>query len=143
MPHPPNEDAARAIQSLAESIKKLTKVPVVLIVDDSPDDRELIRAQVAQFFTQCKIWGAADGDEALKIMSQFDVDLVFLDVRLPKVNGVQVLQQVTKINPPIIVMVTGFGEETAETIEAIKLGAVRVIAKPVTIADLRATLGSI
>ena len=138
-----NEDAAKAIQALTNSIRTLTKVPVVLVVDDSAQDRELIINAVRQFFTQCEILECDSGVIAVEILGKRDVDIVFLDVRLPRIGGVEVLRRVRAINPPVIVMVTGFGEETEETIEAIKLGAVRVIAKPVTQADLKATLGAI
>lgn len=143
MKHVTSESATKAIQTLAESIRMLTKVPVVLIVDDSPDDRELIANEVTQFFSHCKIWGCEDGHQALQILNDTEVDIVFLDVRLPKIGGIEVLRQIKAVNPPIIVMVTGFGEETEQTVEAIKLGAVRVIAKPVTARDLKATLGAI
>ena len=79
---------------------------------------------------------AADGEEALKIVEKEFPDLILLDLKLPGINGLEVLEKVKKNYPEIcVVMLTAFGDiETA--VLAMKKGAFDFITKPVNLEQL-------
>jgi len=61
--------------------------PSILIVDDEPANRALVRAYLAGSYD---LHEAADGAEALTILSRSAVDLVLLDVMMPRMSGIEV-----------------------------------------------------
>lgn len=80
--------------------------------------------------------GAASGVEALEKIGKVVYDLVLLDVRMPGMDGIEVLRRAKEIVPNILVLVlTGHGTiDTAN--EAMQLGAAGFIRKPIAIEDL-------
>ena len=106
----------------------------ILIVDDEPD----IRQSLIDAFTDegYEAEGAADGQEALRIIAQETPDLVFLDIWMPDLDGMQVLQQLKENNPDLpVIMISGHGSiETA--VQATKLGAFDFIEKPFSLEKL-------
>lgn len=89
----------------------------ILIVDDTPDNVKLIKAMVKSLATDIDI--AIDGEEALNKITNYDYDIVLLDIMIPKISGIEVLKAVREkeIDLPIIVM-TAYGSEelAAETL---------------------------
>ena len=80
--------------------------------------------------------GAASGAEALEKIGKDKYDLVLLDVRMPGMDGIEVLRKAKEIVPDILVLIlTGHGTlDTAN--EALELGAAGFIRKPIAIEDL-------
>lgn len=80
---------------------------------------------------------AFDVDAALQKMRLNKYDLIFLDLKMPKSSGMEVLQSIKKLYPKIpVVMITGYASiETA--VEATKLGAFQFIPKPFTPDELK------
>ena len=73
---------------------------------------------------------AFDGKQAILAYQQNQFDLVFLDLRMPILNGFNVLTQIKKINPDAYVIIVS-GDATAENVKQIyKLGAKGFIVKP-------------
>jgi DNA-binding NtrC family response regulator len=107
----------------------------ILIVDDEKNLRLTM--------TMCleplgyEIGTADDGEDALRQLDNQEFDLILLDIRLPGMDGLDVLRRVVKQHPDIpIVMVSAHG--TVESaVEAMKLGAVDFIEKPFTPHELR------
>lgn len=100
----------------------------VLIVDDEPRIRDgLTRVLDPMGFVTAT---AGRGDEALDILSRNDVDIVLLDLKLPDVNGMEVLRSIRNRHPHIVVIIiTGFGSvQTAA--EAMRNGAYDLLPKP-------------
>ncbi|MFI5342465.1 MAG: response regulator [Candidatus Methylomirabilales bacterium] len=100
----------------------------VLIVDDEPVARELL----SEFLTVkgYKVLTASDGEEALRRVKQDRPHLILLDVRMPKMNGLDVLTQVREIDHEVgVIMVTAVNEEETGR-QALKLGAFDYITKP-------------
>ncbi|HEX4206848.1 MAG TPA: sigma-54 dependent transcriptional regulator [Ktedonobacteraceae bacterium] len=93
----------------------------ILIIDDEP----YLPHQFARFLKkhEYEVAIAADGEAGLQEIQQNTFDLVLLDVRLPKIGGLEVLAQMRKLDPEIpVVMLTAYGDvQTA--VEAMKLGA--------------------
>lgn len=106
----------------------------ILIVDDE----EIVRRSHLRSLagTGCRAEAAADGDEALQVMERHPFDVVLLDLRMPGLDGMDVLK-ILKARWPNseVIVITGFPSiESAK--EAVRLGAQNYIAKPVGPEDL-------
>jgi len=106
----------------------------ILIVEDEKAMRNLLDSELSRSGYQVTV--AADGAEGLSKYSEEAFNVVLLDVKMPGMNGVEVLRQMRSLsNLPEIIMFTGHGEiETA--VECIKLGAYDYITKPVKLDEL-------
>lgn len=84
-----------------------------------------------------EVLSAENGEEALKIFRREESDLVILDLKMPKINGIEVLRNIKDTNPKIpVIMITAHGS-TDVAVEAMKLGALDYISKPFDIEELR------
>ncbi len=101
----------------------------VLVVDDESRMRKLIRDFLSQ--KQYKILEAGDGEEALKVFEekQNSINLILLDVMMPKLDGWSVLRQIRQTSKVPIVMLTARGEEQDELF-GFELGVDEYISKP-------------
>lgn len=82
-------------------------VPRILVVDDEPLARKSVLRQVASVFPDAEVREARDGPEALEIVQAFSPALVFLDVEMPELSGIDVLRQLPLPRPKVI-FVTAF-----------------------------------
>jgi DNA-binding NtrC family response regulator len=100
----------------------------ILIVDDEAFIRENLERILAE--DGYRPLSAADGDEALRQVSEAEVDLVLLDLNLGPRSGLEVLAALRDIDPELLVIIiTGYG--TVESaVEALKMGAYDYIKKP-------------
>ncbi|MBE9503479.1 MAG: sigma-54-dependent Fis family transcriptional regulator [Proteobacteria bacterium] len=96
------------------------------------DDEELIRWSLDQNLTSdgYEVLTAASGEEALKIIREEMPDLVFLDLQLPGIGGMEVLQKVKEISKDIIVIIITALGIVEMVVKAMKLGAFDYINKP-------------
>jgi len=103
-------------------------MPTVLIADDEPAIRRALREILE--FEGYTVEEAVDGDEALAKAQAGGVDLVLLDIKMPKRDGMEVLQALHAAESTVpVVMISGHG--TVETaVEATQLGAVDFLEKP-------------
>ena len=101
----------------------------ILAVDDEPFNLDLIEAAFLEY-DNIKITNAVNGKEALEKLNQFEFDVVLLDISMPVMNGLEVLEKI-KQNPNLeqlpILMVTANSEKESESLS---LGASDFIAKP-------------
>lgn len=100
----------------------------VLVVDDNPD----IIGALTDFLelNGCKIFAATSGREAIDIVKQTDIEVALLDVRLPDINGVSLLDILKKEDPTIaVIMMTGYSTHK-DIIDAMKKGASDFLLKP-------------
>jgi len=110
----------------------------ILIVDDE----RLIRWALRQ---KCEEWGydvveAAAGEPALRVTQHESPDLILLDVRLPDLTGIQVLEQLKKSgNVPAIIMITA-APQLDDVKHALKLGAYDFVGKPLDFEELHVTI---
>lgn len=106
----------------------------ILVIDDEENVRESSMRLLQRIGYDAH--GAASGIEALAKISRESFDLLLLDIRMPGMDGIEVLRRAKQMVPDIIVLVlTGHGNiETA--IESMELGATGFIRKPVTIENL-------
>ena len=104
-------------------------IKILIIEDEEPIRRVLVRILTDEDKAY-KVEEAADGKEGLALLGKHNFDLVLCDIKMPKMDGIEVLQSANarKIGIPFI-MLTGHGNvETA--VEAMKLGAYDFISKP-------------
>jgi len=104
-------------------------MPRVLIVDDAAFMRKLLRNIL--FNGGFDIAGEAEnGKQAVEMYKQLKPDLVFLDIVMPEMNGIEALKAIKKIDPNAkVIMCTAIGQEKIVK-TAIKLGADGYIVKP-------------
>ena len=100
---------------------------MILVVDDDPGIREAFRLVLEEEY---ELIEAADGPQALRLVHGSPVDLVLLDVRLPGMDGIEVLERIKAIDDHIeVVLVTAF-QTVRAAVAAMKLGALDYLTKP-------------
>jgi DNA-binding NtrC family response regulator len=110
----------------------------ILIIDDERSIRNALKEILE--FEGFNVVDAEDGESGLSIMKQQSIDLVFCDIKMPKMDGVEVLEQILQYHEGLpVVMISGHG--TIETaVEAIKKGAFDFIEKPLDLNRILITL---
>jgi len=102
--------------------------PQILVVDDEQDIRSSLQRILeyeGMVFTE-----AASGSEALERVAAFDPDAVLLDIKMPRMDGLEVLAELRKRKPELpVVMISGHGT-IGTAVEATKLGAFDFMEKP-------------
>lgn len=110
------------------------QAPRVLVVDDE----RVIREILADFLTMEGFWvrTAEDGAAALAELERHPYDLVISDLKMPRMGGIELLEQINRFAPNVVtVIMTGFG--TVETaIDAMKRGAYDYVLKPFKIEEV-------
>jgi two-component system NtrC family response regulator len=110
-------------------------MPAILVVDDDGDLRESMAETLSELGHEPVL--AADGRAALAVLSRRQIDAVLLDLRMPGMDGLEVLRQIGRAMPVAVLTAV---PTAANTIEAMRLGAVDHLAKPVGRDDLAALL---
>ena len=102
----------------------------ILIIEDEASIRRVLTKILSEENDSYQVEEAEDGVIGFEKITQNDYDLVLCDIKMPKMDGVEVLQAFKKIKPEIpIVMISGHGDmETA--IQTMRLGAFDYISKP-------------
>ena len=110
----------------------------VLIVDDEPLARARLQRLLAHYPDYQHAAQASNGNEALQQMKLLGADIVFLDIDMPAMNGLEVATQLNKLPvPPAIVFVTAHPEHA---LDALQLSAAGYLVKPVTEQNLANTI---
>lgn len=110
----------------------------ILIVDDEPDMRLAVRNVLK--LRGYEISEAGDGPSALEMARESRPDLVLLDMRLPGMDGIEVLDGLKKIDATVpVVMITGYGH-IQSAVDVMKLGASEYLQKPFENAQLVETV---
>lgn len=102
----------------------------ILIIEDESAIRRVLVKILKEENSQYQIFEAEDGLDAMEQIKSNDFDLVLCDIKLPKMDGVEVLEATKKIKPEtVFVMISGHGDlETA--VQTMRLGAFDYISKP-------------
>ena len=115
----------------------------ILVVDDEPEIELLIR-QRFQKSIRAHEWSftfASDGVEALeKLHAQADISLVLTDIRMPRLNGIELLGRLDEIGRPIIAVVMSAYGDMENIRAAMNGGAFDFVTKPIDFSDLEATI---
>jgi len=123
----------------AAARRSLARKPLALVVEDDPDAAEVAAGMLHLMGFQTRV--AADGNAALALLATTGFDLVLLDVCLPAMDGLmlmQVAEQFGQISDtPVLAVSAVYSPEGAEARALRKLGVPRVLAKPFSVAALR------
>ena len=112
----------------------------ILLVDDEPTMLKGLKYSLEQ--DGYEVLTAQDGEEALSVFSENDVDLVLLDVMLPKMDGIQVCQRIREQSNVPIIMLTAKGEDM-DKILGLEYGADDYMTKPFNVLEVKARIKSI
>ncbi|MEY3323360.1 MAG: hypothetical protein RLZZ417_2943 [Bacteroidota bacterium] len=118
--------------------KQGTVMATILLIDDEVSIRRTLKEILE--FEKYEVLEAPDGFVAIEIFKKSSVDVVLLDIKMPKMDGLEVLDFLQEINPEIpVIMISGHG--TIDTaVEAVKKGAYDYISKPPDLNRLLITL---
>jgi DNA-binding NarL/FixJ family response regulator len=108
-----------------------------VIIDDEPLAIDVIESYILKIGGLEIVAKCNNPLEAITLMNKHSVDLVFLDIEMPKMDGLQTLREMMKINPSSRVLVVSALKDPATNLTALKLGARGFLAKPFTEALLR------
>lgn len=103
--------------------------PVVLTIDDD----QPVRASLANFLEDFGyvVLQAGNGQEGLEVMAESRPDMVLVDLRMPRMDGLQVLARVRELAPETPVMVVSGAGEIRDVVEALRRGAWDYLIKPI------------
>ncbi len=111
-----------------DEVDSMREKKQILIADDEANLRRVLGAQLQR--DGYDVLFAEDGEQALAMLSDHHVDLVISDLRMPKLDGMQLLKRVVENKPELpVIIITAHG--TVDTaVEALKLGAFDYVTKP-------------
>ncbi|WP_200347025.1 response regulator [Rhodospirillum rubrum] len=107
----------------------------ILVVEDDPVGRETLAAYLRK--EGYKVSDVEDGDSMRRVFSQQTVDLILLDIRLPGIDGLQLLREIRHQSEVGVIMVTGKDDEV-DRIVALEMGADDYVTKPFNVRELLA-----
>ncbi len=107
----------------------------ILVVDDEEGALELFKTILTDEGYEVSL--AANGEEALSLFRSHPFNLVITDIKMPVMDGLQLLQEIRKTNfRTDVIMVTAYGE-VESYLKAMSLGAAEYINKPIRIKELK------
>ena len=108
--------------------------PYVLIVDDELSIRESFNLILSDKY---KVIVAASGEAAIKYVTDQPIALVYLDIRMPGMNGIETLKKIKEVDPQQEVIMVTAVNDVKRASEAIKLGAHDYVVKPFDVKDIQ------
>ncbi len=109
----------------------------ILIADDSPTDAAILKS-LFEAEPHMRVLGwARNGKEAVEMNEKFKPDLITMDIKMPKMDGYQAIEEImSKFPTPIVVissMISNGEADSEATFKALEAGALTVLPKPVDI----------
>jgi len=112
------------------------ETPSILIVDDEA----IIRDLCARILKDYRILQAENGQEALRVLAHSPVDLILVDIMMPVMNGLDLLQSVKEQNPEqLVIVMTGYADKDI-ILRALKAHADDFIQKPINLLQLKTAI---
>jgi len=116
------------IEKVVETIERVLKTILVLIVDDRYEDRETLKDILED--KGYKVIEADSGYKAIELVKKGKYNIILLDIKMPDIDGVKTFEEIHRINPNVpVIMVTGYSAEELVQ-EALNKGAYACITKP-------------
>jgi nitrogen regulation protein NR(I) len=107
----------------------------IFVVDDEPGMRSLLKKLLSKEGYSVSVF--EKGDEALDSMSAEDYDLAILDIEMPEMNGIELLERIKQKDPALnVVMITAYGS-LQSAVEAMRLGAYDYLTKPFQMDEIK------
>lgn len=113
----------------------------ILVAEDEPALRNLL--EISLRANQYQVYQAVDGQDALdQVSAHPDIDLIILDIMMPRLDGFAVLQEIRKVSEVPIVILTALGS-SEDMVKGFSLGADDYITKPFTFLEVSARIEAI
>src|SRR5690606_7194006 len=102
----------------------------ILIIEDEAAIRRVLVKILSEENKDYEVFEAEDGLQGMEIVKDEEFDLILCDIKMPKMDGIEVLEAIKKIKPEIpVVMISGHGDlDTA--VQTMRMGAFDYISKP-------------
>jgi DNA-binding NtrC family response regulator len=114
----------------------------ILLIDDDEDEHEIFSSALALAVGSFNFISARNCEEGLSLLQQIEPHYIFIDVNMPRLNGMICLEEIKKIDRvahvPVYMYSTGMNARDGQ--KALQLGAVDYIIKPNSISSLSALL---
>ncbi len=128
----------RVLEYLAVKTLRSMKSGRVLVVDDEEIARENLELMLRK--EGYEVATAANGQQAMEVLSNLDVDVVVTDLKMEAMDGIQLLESIRANWPGVqVIMVTGYAT-VATAVEAMQKGADHYLSKPISLDELRAVV---
>jgi len=116
------------------SLKNLTLLYV--------EDEEMIRQNAVEYLSRIcnNVLEAKDGFEALKVYKKHKPDIIISDIKMPKMNGLEMAEKIRKIDRDTPIIMATAHTETHYLLKAVELQLIKYIVKPITSAKLKEAL---
>jgi two-component system response regulator HydG len=129
------------IENIVSIIEAALHKTLILVVDDYFADRETLKAILEE--RGYLVVTAETGSEALTRVKEKHFNIIFLDIRLPDIDGAHIFEQVKAIDPEVaVIMMTGYSEEELVR-RAVSRGAYTCIYKPFDVEKILTLVGEI
>jgi len=112
-----------------ENLIAFTKNLTLLYVEDNVEARETTLMVFQEFFDNIIV--ATNGEEGLEKFKEHEIDLIITDINMPKLNGLDMIQEIRKIDDKILIFVLSAYNESGFFIDSIKLGVEGYLLKPI------------
>jgi len=116
------------MDKVIQTIERVLETVLVLVVDDRLEDRETFKDILEN--KGYKVTAAKDGYEAIELVKKGKFDIIFIDVKMPGIDGIKTFEEIHKIRADIpVIMVTGYSVEEMVK-DAMDKGAYACVYKP-------------
>ncbi len=110
---------------LTEQTKKLT----AMVVEDEGVANELLSSTFKNFFSE--VSSAFNGKEALEMFERLEPDIIFVDIVMPEMDGIELSRKIREMNPNQIIIVISASNDIQKISESIEIGVNSFIQKPI------------
>ena len=118
------------------SLQPSSATGYILIVDDDPNTVEMHARLVQSHMATARVLKARGGREALSLLAYDHADLILLDLIMPKMNGKEAFDEISKVRPEVkVIFSSGYAPETIRQKAALTDGA-NLVTKPVSPTEL-------
>lgn len=124
-----------------KSLIKYSKKIRLLYVEDNQKARESTQIILEEFFDNITL--AVDGEDGLKQFKNNKIDLIITDINMPKMNGLDMVEEIRKINNNIPVIIFSAYNESKYFIDSIKVGIDGYLLKPIEISQFTGLLNKV
>lgn len=131
------QDLAAQMDALSHYVQGLSEVPTILVVEDNADDLLLFTKQLRQISERFLITIALSGEDSIEALRRHRFDLIFLDLRMPGMGGIESLKVMKEMRVKAPIVVVSGMDNGPMVNEALKIGALIHLKKPVDLLNLR------
>lgn len=110
----------------------------ILYVEDEAEAREALGKYLKRHLG--KIFTAEDGLEGLKLFNEQQPDLVIVDLYMPKMDGIEMIQEIKKISPDVYVIITTAVDDVEVILKSVDIGINKYLLKPIDPVELVAAV---